>query len=41
VARPDVLLVPGGPIAGQYAAEGHSPHSTPVPRRRRPNRSMT
>ena len=21
--RPDVLLVPGGPIAGQYAAEGH------------------
>jgi putative intracellular protease/amidase len=23
VPRPDVLLVPGGPIAGQYAAEGH------------------
>jgi putative intracellular protease/amidase len=21
--RPDVLLVPGGPIAGQYAADGH------------------
>jgi len=23
VPRPDVLLVPGGPIAGQYAADGH------------------
>ena len=23
VPRPDVLLVPGGPIAGQYAANGH------------------
>jgi putative intracellular protease/amidase len=22
VPRPDVLLVPGGPVAGQYAAEG-------------------
>ena len=24
VPRPDVLLVPGGPIAGQYAADGHA-----------------
>ena len=23
VPRPDVLLVPGGPVAGRYAAEGH------------------
>jgi putative intracellular protease/amidase len=23
VPRPDVLLVPGGPVAGQYAADGH------------------
>jgi len=23
VPRPDVLLVPGGPVAGKYAAEGH------------------
>ncbi len=23
VPRPDVLLVPGGPLAGQYAADGH------------------
>jgi putative intracellular protease/amidase len=73
VPRPDVLLVPGGPVAAQYAADGHpiiawirqahphtawttsvctgalllgsntilSPRSTPVPRRRRQNRSTT